>query len=142
MSSGGGEGVQFAFEKEMLEKAIFFKLKGAINSSNIPSIRGELLEAAKGTHILIELSEVTLLTSTGVGTLFEITEAMLSYFIRKVQGRYHFVRPRVVVAVPSGITAVEKRAVLDSAQRAGARRVYLVEEPMAAGIGATGSASG
>ncbi|MAE61912.1 MAG: rod shape-determining protein [Planctomycetaceae bacterium] len=72
----------------------------------------------------------------GVISDFEITEAMLAYFIRKVQGRYHFVGPRVVVAVPSGITAVEKRAVLDSAQRAGARRVYLVEEPMAAGIGA------
>ena len=67
---------------------------------------------------------------------FDITEAMLGYFIRKVQGRHNPIGPRVVVAVPSGITAVEKRAVLDSAERAGARRVYLVEEPMAAGIGA------
>ena len=72
----------------------------------------------------------------GVVSDFEITEAMLKYFIRKVQGRYSFVHPRVVIAVPSGITAVEKRAVLDSAERAGARRVFLVEEPMAAGIGA------
>ncbi len=72
----------------------------------------------------------------GVISDFEITEAMLSYFIRKVQGRHRFIGPRVVIAVPSGITAVEKRAVLDSAERAGARRVYLVEEPMAAGIGA------
>jgi len=72
----------------------------------------------------------------GVISDFEITEAMLSYFIRKVNGRSRFVGPRVVIAVPSGITAVEKRAVLDSAERAGARRVYLVEEPMAAGIGA------
>lgn len=72
----------------------------------------------------------------GVISDFEITEAMLSYFIRKVQGRSRFFGPRVVIAVPSGITAVEKRAVLDSAERAGARRVYLVEEPMAAGIGA------
>ncbi len=72
----------------------------------------------------------------GVISDFEITEAMLGYFIRKVQGRYSPFGPRVVVAVPSGITAVEKRAVLDSAERAGARRVYLVEEPMAAGIGA------
>jgi len=72
----------------------------------------------------------------GVISDFEITEAMLSYFIRKVNGRRPFVKPRVVIAVPSGITAVEKRAVLDSAERAGARRVYLVEEPMAAGIGA------
>ena len=72
----------------------------------------------------------------GVISDFEITEAMLSYFIRKVSGRGRVIGPRVVIAVPSGITAVEKRAVLDSAERAGARRVYLVEEPMAAGIGA------
>lgn len=72
----------------------------------------------------------------GVISDFEITEAMLSYFIRKATGRARIISPRVVIAVPSGITAVEKRAVLDSAERAGARRVYLVEEPMAAGIGA------
>jgi rod shape-determining protein MreB and related proteins len=72
----------------------------------------------------------------GVISDFDITEAMLSYFIRKVNGRRPLVRPRVVIAVPSGITAVEKRAVMDSAERAGARRVFLVEEPMAAGIGA------
>lgn len=72
----------------------------------------------------------------GVIADFDITEAMLGYFIRKVQGGRRFVRPRVVIAVPSGITAVEKRAVYGSAERAGARRVYLVEEPMAAGIGA------
>ena len=72
----------------------------------------------------------------GVIADFDITEAMLGYFIRKVHGRSRFVKPRVVIAVPSGITAVEKRAVYNSAERAGARRVYLVEEPMAAGIGA------
>jgi rod shape-determining protein MreB len=72
----------------------------------------------------------------GVIADFDITEAMLGYFIRKVQGGRGLVRPRVVIAVPSGITAVEKRAVYGSAERAGARRVYLVEEPMAAGIGA------
>ncbi len=73
----------------------------------------------------------------GVISDFEITEAMLGYFIRKVHGRGgKLVRPRVVIAVPSGITAVERRAVIDSAERAGARRVYLVDEPMAAGIGA------
>lgn len=72
----------------------------------------------------------------GVIADFDITEAMLGYFIRKVHGARRFVRPRVVIAVPSGITAVEKRAVFDSAERAGARRVYLVEEPMAAAIGA------
>ncbi len=72
----------------------------------------------------------------GVIADFDITEAMLSYFIRKVTGGNRLVRPRVVIAVPSGITAVEKRAVYNSAERAGARRVYLVQEPMAAGIGA------
>ncbi len=72
----------------------------------------------------------------GVIADFDITEAMLGYFIRKVHGRRNFFRPRVVIAVPSGITAVEKRAVFNSAERAGARRVYLVDEPKAAAIGA------
>jgi len=71
----------------------------------------------------------------GVIADFEITEAMLRYFIRKVHGRRQMVRPRVIVAVPSGITEVEKRAVKDSASHAGAREVYLIEEPMAAAIG-------
>ncbi len=72
----------------------------------------------------------------GVISDFDITEAMLKYFIRRVHGSRKFIGPRVVIAIPSGITAVEKRAVLDSATRAGARRVFLVEEPMAAAIGA------
>jgi rod shape-determining protein MreB len=71
----------------------------------------------------------------GVIADFDITEAMLGYFIRKVHGGRRFIRPRVVIAVPSGITAVEKRAVYGSAERAGARKVYLIQEPMAAGIG-------
>ncbi|MCA3005449.1 MAG: rod shape-determining protein [Planctomycetaceae bacterium] len=72
----------------------------------------------------------------GVISDFEITEAMLSYFIRKVNGRRRLFGPRVVISVPSGITAVEKRAVFDSADRAGARRAYLCEQPLAAAIGA------
>jgi rod shape-determining protein MreB len=72
----------------------------------------------------------------GVISDFEIAEAMLGYFIRKVHGRGGLVRPRVVIAVPSGITSVERRAVVESAERAGARKVYLVDEPMAAGVGA------
>lgn len=71
----------------------------------------------------------------GVIADFEITEAMLRYFIRKVHNRRMWVRPRCIVAVPSGITEVEKRAVKDSATHAGAREVYLIEEPMAAAIG-------
>jgi rod shape-determining protein MreB len=72
----------------------------------------------------------------GVISDFEITEQMLKYFITKVTGRNRLVKPRVVIAIPSGITAVEKRAVFDSAERAGARRTYLIEEPIAAAIGA------
>ncbi len=72
----------------------------------------------------------------GVISDFEITEAMLGYFINKVKGRNKWVGPRVVISIPSGITAVEKRAVFDSAERAGARRTYLLEEPIAAAIGA------
>ncbi|OGV99363.1 MAG: rod shape-determining protein [Nitrospinae bacterium RIFCSPHIGHO2_12_FULL_39_42] len=71
----------------------------------------------------------------GVIANFEITEAMIKHFIRRVHNRKTLVRPRVVIAVPSGITQVEKRAVRDSAISAGAREVYLMEEPMAAAIG-------
>lgn len=72
----------------------------------------------------------------GVIADFEITEAMLRYFIQRVHNRRTLVRPRVIVSVPSGITQVEKRAVRESAESAGAREVYLIEEPMAAAIGA------
>ena len=72
----------------------------------------------------------------GVIAHFEVTEKMISHFIRKVHNnRKTLVRPRVVIAVPSGITQVEKRAVRDSAESAGARKVFLIEEPMAAAIG-------
>ncbi|MBL7223763.1 rod shape-determining protein [bacterium] len=72
----------------------------------------------------------------GVIANFDITERMLRYFIRKAHGRQWGCRPRLVIAVPSGITDVEKRAVFASADRAGARKVYLIDEPKAAGIGA------
>jgi rod shape-determining protein MreB len=71
----------------------------------------------------------------GVIADFEITEAMLRYFIRKIQGKRVLFGPRLIVAIPSGITEVERRAVRDSAVRAGAREIYLIEEPMAAAIG-------
>ncbi|MBW2064041.1 MAG: rod shape-determining protein [Deltaproteobacteria bacterium] len=72
----------------------------------------------------------------GVIADFEITEAMLRYFIRKVHNRRSLVRPRIIIGVPSGITSVEKRAVRESAESAGAREVFFIEEPMAAAIGA------
>ncbi|MBP2639727.1 MAG: mreB [Firmicutes bacterium] len=72
----------------------------------------------------------------GVIADFDVTQAMLKYFIRKSIDTKSFVRPRVVVGVPSGITEVEKRAVIDATVQAGAREAYLIEEPMAAAIGA------
>jgi rod shape-determining protein MreB len=72
----------------------------------------------------------------GVIADFDIAETMLRYFIRRVHNRRSLVRPRIVISVPSGITQVEKRAVRESAESAGAREVFLIKEPMAAAIGA------
>jgi len=72
----------------------------------------------------------------GVIADFEVAEKMLSYFIRKAHNRTTFVRPRVIIGIPSKITQVEQRAVRDSAELAGAREVYLIEQPIAAAIGA------
>jgi len=71
----------------------------------------------------------------GVIADFDISERMLRYFISRVHNRKRFIKPLIVIAVPSGITEVEKRAVVDSAERAGARDVFLIEEPKAAAIG-------
>ena len=72
----------------------------------------------------------------GVIADFEVAEEMIKYFIRKVHNRRSFASPLVIVCVPSGSTAVERRAIQESAESAGARRVFLIEEPMAAAIGA------
>jgi len=72
----------------------------------------------------------------GVIADFDVTERMLRYFIQKVHKRRHFAKPRIVICVPSGITGVEQRAVKDAGYQAGARKVYIIEEPMAAAIGA------
>lgn len=72
----------------------------------------------------------------GVIADFDVTETMIRYFITKAHKRTRLVRPRIIICVPSGVTEVEKRAVLDAAQHAGAREAYLIEEPMAAAIGA------
>ena len=72
----------------------------------------------------------------GVISDYDMTERMLKEFIRKVTGGFHLLPPRIMVCVPSGITEVEERAVIDAGRQAGARRVYLIEEPVAAAIGA------
>lgn len=72
----------------------------------------------------------------GVIADFEVAEAMLRYFIRKAHNRRNLIRPRVIICIPSGVTQVERRAVRESAESAGAHEVYLIEEPMAAAIGA------
>lgn len=72
----------------------------------------------------------------GVIAHYDATEAMLRYFLSRVCGRYSLVRPRVMVCIPSGVTSVEKRAVIEAATVAGARKTYLIEEPMAAALGA------
>ena len=72
----------------------------------------------------------------GVIADFEVAEVMIQHFIKKVHNRRSLVHPQVVICVPSGATAVETRAIHDSAARAGARKVYLIEEPMAAALGA------
>ena len=72
----------------------------------------------------------------GVIADYEITQSMLKHFIKKAMGNRSFVRPRILVGVPSGVTEVEKRAVIDATIEAGAREAYLIEEPMAAAIGA------
>ena len=71
----------------------------------------------------------------GVIADFEVTEEMLRYFIQKAHKRKHLLRPRIIICVPSGITPVEKKAVKDSARKAGASEVYLIQEPMAAALG-------
>lgn len=71
----------------------------------------------------------------GVIADIEVTEKMLRYFIAKVHDGRHWVKPQVVISIPTGITSVERRAVIHAAEKAGARRVYLIDEPMAAGIG-------
>jgi rod shape-determining protein MreB len=72
----------------------------------------------------------------GVIADFEVTEVMLRHFIKKILNNRYFIKPRIVVGVPSGITGVERRAVLDAVMHAGAREAFLIEEPMAAAIGA------
>jgi len=126
---------------------VYVKGKGIVLSE--PSVVAVRTDGAKSRVLAVGTEAKRMLGRTpgnivairpmrdGVIADFEVTEAMLKHFIRKVHNnRKTLVRPRIVIAVPSGITQVEKRAVRESAESAGAREVFLIEEPMAAAIGA------
>src|SRR5258707_2158861 len=126
---------------------IYVKGEGIV--CNEPSVVAVQKEARGGRRVLAVGSEAKKMLGRtpgssvairplkdGVIADFEITEAMLRYFIQKIHNRKALVRPRIIIGVPFGITEVEKRAVRESAESAGAREVYLIEEPMAAAIGA------
>ncbi len=127
---------------------VYMKGKGIVlREPSVVAIRKDY--GSKGSKVLAVGKEAKMMVGRTPGNIvatrpikdgviadFEVTEAMLSYFIRKVHNRRAWVHPRIIVSVPSGITQVEKRAVKESAESAGARAVYLIEEPMAAAIGA------
>ena len=126
---------------------VYVKGKGIV--LNEPSVVAVRKDAKGGTKVLAVGKEAKMMLGRTPGNIvairpmkdgviadFEITESMLRHFIRKVHNRTTLVRPRIIISVPSGITQVEKRAVRESAESAGAREVYLIEEPMAAAIGA------
>lgn len=126
---------------------VYMKGKGIVLSE--PSVVAVRKDGRGGSKVLAVGREAKMMLGRTPGNIvairpmkdgviadFEITEAMLRHFIRKAHNRRTFVRPRIIICVPSGITQVEKRAVRESAESAGAREVFLIEEPMAAAIGA------
>ena len=126
---------------------VYMKGKGIILSE--PSVVAVRKDGRGGSKVLSVGREAKMMLGRTPGNIvairpmkdgviadFEITEAMLRHFIRQAHNRRTFVRPRIIICVPSGITQVEKRAVKESAESAGAREVFLIEEPMAAAIGA------
>ena len=140
-------GVDLAIDLGTSNTLIFVKGRGIV--LNEPSVvvvqntsRGERKVVAVGREAKDMIGRTPTAVSAirpiqeGVIADFEAAEAMLSHFIKEANQRRSMVRPRIVVCVPIGVTEVEKRAVQESAQSAGAREVYLVEEPMAAAIGA------
>lgn len=126
---------------------VYVKGRGIVtNEPSVVAVRNEAKGSKKILAVGIEAKNMLGRTpgsivairpmKDGVIADFEITEAMLRYFIERVHNRRTMVKPRIIICVPYGITEVEKRAVRESAESAGAREVYLIEEPMAAAIGA------
>ncbi len=123
---------------------VYVKGKGIVlNEPSVVAIQrdtGKVLKVGKEAKIMVGRTPGNIVAirpmKDGVIADFKYTEAMLRYFIQKVHNRKALIRPRIIISVPSGVTQVERRAVRDSAQSAGAREVYLIEEPMAAAIGA------
>lgn len=126
---------------------VYVKGKGIVtNEPSVVAVRSDVRGAKKILAVGMEAKNMLGRTpgsivairpmKDGVIADFEITEAMLRYFITRAHNRRTMVKPRIIICVPYGITEVEKRAVRESAESAGAREVYLIEEPMAAAIGA------
>ncbi len=126
---------------------VYVKGKGIVLTE--PSVVAVRKNARGGNKILAVGTEAKMMLGRTPGSIvairpmkdgviadFEVTEAMLRHFIRQAHNRKGLMRPRIVISIPSGITQVERRAVRESAESAGAREVYLIEEPMAAAIGA------
>ncbi len=139
--------VDLAIDLGTANTLIFVKNQGIVLSE--PSVVAVQKNAAGGKRVLAVGKEAKEMLGRTPGSIvairpmkdgviadFEITEAMLRHFIQKVHNRKSLVRPRIMICVPYGITEVEKRAVRESAESAGAREIYLIEEPMAAAIGA------
>ena len=126
---------------------IYVKGEGIV--CNEPSVVAFRKDARAGRRILAVGAEAKKMLGRTPGSIvvirplkdgviadFEVAESMLRYFIQKTHNRRYLVRPRIVICAPSGVTAVEKRALREAAEATGAREVYLIEEPMAAAIGA------
>ena len=126
---------------------IYVKGEGIV--CNEPSVVALRKDARDGRRILAVGAEAKRMLGRTPGSIvvirplkdgviadFEVAEGMLRHFIQKTHNRRYLVRPRIVICAPSGVTAVEKRALREAAEAAGAREVYLIEEPMAAAIGA------